>query len=70
MKVEPPAAGRIKCSGGSEVGVDGEDTAGGLSPPEKRRMQDRINKVLMEIETKKVAVKNIRLTLDKIDMTE
>lgn len=54
---DPPATG-------------GGRVTSGLSVPEKRRVQDRINKVLMEIESKKVAVKNLRITLDKIDMSE
>ena len=63
--VDGPRSGAI--TGGASDMPESESC---LSTAEKLRVEDRIAKVLLEIDSKKVAVKNLRLSLDKIDMTE
>ena len=58
--------GTVNGSGG-DGGLNGSPVA---SETEKRTVQDRLAKVHAEIEAKKVAIKNLKLTLDKIDITE
>ena len=59
--------------GGTVNGGDGNVNGGGgpvVTESEKRNVQDRLAKVHTEIEAKKVAIKNLKLALDKIDVTE
>ncbi|KAB7508219.1 hypothetical protein Anas_02982, partial [Armadillidium nasatum] len=48
------------------------DGAGGfvVSESERKRIQERLEKVETEIESKKVTVKNLKIALDKIDITD
>lgn len=55
--------------GGTVAGAS-DGTCGVVSEVEKKSIQERLSKVEGEIEAKKVAVKNLKLALDKIDITE
>ncbi|XP_053633109.2 uncharacterized protein sprt isoform X2 [Cherax quadricarinatus] len=54
---------------GGTVGGSGEG-GGVISETERRSIQDRLNKVQAEMDAKKVAIKNLKLTLEKIDITD
>ncbi|XP_068214217.1 serine/threonine-protein kinase fray2 isoform X2 [Palaemon carinicauda] len=54
---------------GGTVGGAGEG-GGILTEAEKKTIQERLNKVQGEMDAKKVAIKNLKLALDKIDITD
>ncbi|XP_037783191.1 LOW QUALITY PROTEIN: uncharacterized protein LOC119579451 [Penaeus monodon] len=54
---------------GGTVG-GGSDLGGVLSEAERRSIQERLNKVQAEMDAKKVAIKNLKLALEKIDITD
>ncbi|XP_045610621.2 uncharacterized protein sprt isoform X1 [Procambarus clarkii] len=54
---------------GGTVGGSGEG-GGVISETERRSIQERLNKVQGEMDAKKVAIKNLKLTLEKIDITD
>ncbi|XP_042204537.1 uncharacterized protein LOC121854161 isoform X3 [Homarus americanus] len=54
---------------GGTVGGSGEG-GGVISETERRSIQDRLNKVQGEMDAKKVAIKNLKLALEKIDITD
>lgn len=51
-------------------GGDGGGGGGVVTEGERRSVSERLTRVQQEMEAKKVAVKNLKLTLDKIDITE
>ncbi|KAK4320373.1 hypothetical protein Pmani_008762 [Petrolisthes manimaculis] len=57
---------------GGSVGGGGDGGGGGgvVSEGERRSVSERLARVQQEMEAKKVAVKNLKLTLDKIDITD
>ncbi|XP_071545713.1 uncharacterized protein sprt isoform X1 [Panulirus ornatus] len=54
---------------GGTVGGNGEG-GGVISEVERRGIQERLSKVQGEIEAKNVIIKNLKLTLEKIDITD
>ncbi|MPC83882.1 hypothetical protein E2C01_078603 [Portunus trituberculatus] len=54
---------------GGTVGGGGEG-GGALTETERRSVQDRLAKVQSELDSKRVTVKNLKLSLEKIDITE
>lgn len=54
---------------GGTVGGGGEG-GGALTETERRSVQERLAKVQGELDSKRVAVKNLKLALEKIDITE
>lgn len=54
---------------GGTVGGGGEG-GGALTETERRSVQERLGKVQGELDSKRVAVKNLKLALEKIDITE
>ncbi|CAL4082736.1 unnamed protein product, partial [Meganyctiphanes norvegica] len=55
---------------GGTVGGAGGGGGGVVSEAERKSITDRLGKVTSEMDAKKVAIKNLRLALDKIDITE
>lgn len=54
---------------GGTVGGGGEG-GGALTETERRSVQDRLAKVQSELDSKRVTVKNLKLSLEKIDITD
>ncbi|XP_050714616.1 uncharacterized protein LOC126997519 isoform X2 [Eriocheir sinensis] len=55
---------------GGTVGGGGSEGGGALTETERRSVQERLAKVQGELDSKRVAVKNLKLALEKIDITD